>query len=494
MTLLRFPEKVPNLLYVIYGFCLCTITIFISPYILVSDYSLLIKIQQSDNLTFSNFLNFHFLILYFLYFLLNFFTNDHYSILRIINLFYSFSIIYISYKIIKLKFYDLEIWSPITTITFSGVFILLSLTIQNYLASGLISLTIFYFLLKIFEDENFLNNFFFTLFSIIAMLMGSFFFLIIISYFGFIKILNLKLSKEKKLHFISNLCLIYILAVSLLIIQQINYENFSIHINLSFMEIMNRIIHIIVLFLPIFGLFFVSLFFNVFRKLNWNKDILSFLIIILISLLIFIFSKEKNYSSLVFMLPFLVIYIYRTLEFLELRFSKFSYIFIYFIPILIIYASTSNYNEIKDIPSINYVFYALISFMALISPVLIFQKQSLINTQKITTFSLLAIYTISLVFFHSQYNKYLIHNVISKSLVNDFGCKIDNTKISLSQKKDVLSLFYIKNLETNFKHNCSVKINFTTLNDLPISDIKSVNKTYFDIDMKSFMNLNIKKL
>tara|TARA_Y100000996_G_scaffold225635_1_gene177488 strand:+ start:360 stop:1844 length:1485 start_codon:yes stop_codon:yes gene_type:complete len=494
MSFFRFPEKIPNLFYLIYGLFLTTIAASLLPYFVLSDYSLLIEMHQEDHWAISNLLDLHLLILSMLYFFLDLFVPNDYLILRIINLIYSILIIYISYKIIKLKFYDLDVWSPLITIAFSGVIISLFFTLQNYLASGLTSLIIFYFLLKIFEEENLLNNLLFTFFSLATMLMGNFFFLIIITVYSLIKISGLKLQKEKRLNFISNLSLIYIIGITLFIIQNINYESFSMSINLSINEITGRIAKTVILLLPLFGVFFISLFFNIFKKLNWNKDLLLFLVIILVSLLIFIFSNKINYSSLVFLLPFFVIYIYRTLEFVDLKFSKFIYIFMFVLPILIIYVDTSLYKEINDIPVINYIFYTGIIFVSLFNPIFVIHNQSLINTQKIAIFSFLITLTIAFGFFYSQYNKQLIQNVIPMALADDFACNLDSTRITSNKRSQDIEFFYFKNLDPNFKHTCHIQLNFTSLNDLPIDDIKSVNKTFFDMNSKSFINLNIKKL
>ena len=470
------------------------IAIFLYPFFIIPDYLLLIKIDQIDSLILSNILNIHFFILLIFQKFLEIFSFNNLLILRLVNLFYISLIIFISYKIIKIKFYDLNIWSPLTTIFISGIVIFSLMTIQNYLASALVSLVTFYFLLKIFEEDKFINNILFTFFSLITMLMNNFFFLIIVTLYSTIKLINFKLQNEKKLNFISNLSLIYILAVSLIIIQQINYENFLFELNTSFDEITERIKKIVILFLPLFGIFFISLFFNIFKKINWNKDLLLFLLIILISLLAFIFSKQLNYKYLVFSLPFFVIYTYRTLEFVNLRFSKFPYIFMFFLPILIIFFDTSFYLEMEDIPLSNYIFYISIILISLINPIFVIQNQSIIDVQKIATYSFLTLISVSSFFLYYQYNKLLIQNIIPSVLLEEFGCNINSSKFTVTKINDDFKFYFSKNLRLDNNQSCHFELNFTSLNDVPINDINSVNKTILDMSLKTFLNLNFKQL
>ena len=46
----------------------------------------------------------------------------------------------------------------------------------------------------------------------------------------------------------------------------------------------------------------------------------------------------------------------------------------------------------------------------------------------------------------------------------------------------------------NFEPECNIQLTFTSLTDLPIDDINSVNKTTLDLNQKSFININFKKL
>ena len=89
----------------------------------------------------------------------------------------------------------------------------------------------------------------------------------------------------------------------------------------------------------------------------------------------FIFYPITNYAPLVFLLPFLSIYIYRTLEFVEIKYLKIIYLSLFFIPFFIIYLETTLNAENSEIAIINFIFYLLIVFLSLINPFFIFEKQ-----------------------------------------------------------------------------------------------------------------------
>ena len=46
----------------------------------------------------------------------------------------------------------------------------------------------------------------------------------------------------------------------------------------------------------------------------------------------------------------------------------------------------------------------------------------------------------------------------------------------------------------NLEPECNIQLTITSLTDLPINDINSVNKTILDLNQKSFININFKKL
>ena len=176
MSLFRFPEKIPNLFYFIYGFLLLVLTVFVVPLFMTSDLTNSVNLIRNYEWNFFEVSNIHFFFLMMFNSLLGYFSIASYEILKFLNLIYLLLLIFISYKIIKLKFYDLEVWSPLSIIIFSGIIFFCSLTLQHHLIGGLVTLIIFYFYLKIFEEEKIINNILFSFFCILALLMGNFFF------------------------------------------------------------------------------------------------------------------------------------------------------------------------------------------------------------------------------------------------------------------------------------------------------------------------------
>ena len=106
----------------------------------------------------------------------------------------------------------------------------------------------------------------------------------------------------------------------------------------------------------------------------------------------------------------------------------------------------------------------------------------------------MSIFTVSLAFFYYQYHSQLLHKVIPLTLSEDFQCAIESTKITSNDGLQVLNYHFYDNAYLDIENKCHVEVSFTPLNDLPINDINSVNKTILNINQKLFVNLNMKKL
>ena len=369
MNFFRFPESIPTIFYTIIWICLLAAISLGTPYYFTDDLNLLISLKNNNLVSnFSDFINPHLILLNLAIKISNVFALDNYLLLRFLNFIYLGLVILVTYKIIKLKFYDLHYLMPLTAVLFSGT-ILISLTsINDSLLSGLTTLLIIYYLMRIFDEEKILNIFFFILFSLIALILNNFFFIILISFLILLKLFNLKLEKKKRMSLISYLCSIYIIALIFLIIQGIDETDNLSTFNYDLSILMQRIIESIIFLLPLISLLIIAIFYNVFKRVNWNKDLITFFSLIIISWFLFIFSKKFNLSILVFMLPIMSIYIFRTLEFVELKWSKIFLISLILIPAIIIYFDTSLYQNMSDIPHINYLFYSSIILASLINP------------------------------------------------------------------------------------------------------------------------------
>ncbi len=496
MNFFRFPENIPTIFYTITWLCLLAVISIGTPYYFTDDLNLLISLKNNNLVSnFSEFINPHLILLNLAIKISNLFDLDNYLILRFLNFIYLGLIILVTYKIIKLKFYDLHYLMPLTAVLFSGAILISITTINGALLSGLITLLIIYYLIRIFVEENILNVLFFILFSLIALILNNFFFIILISFLTILKLFNLKLEKKKRLSLISYLCSIYIIALIFLIIQGINETDSLFAFNYDLSILIKRIIESIIFLLPLISMLIIAIFYNIFKRVNWNKDLITFFSLIIISWFLFIFSNKLNLSILVFMLPIMSIYIFRTLEFVELKWSKIFLISLILIPAIIIYFDTSLYQNMSDIPRINYLFYSSIIVASLINPIFSLQKKSLTAVYKIISFSLILSLFFSIIFFYSQYMSKILSFVIPDILLNELNCDIQKTEFILEEDYPLdLMLFFSDKVDPDYFSDCQIVLTFSSIDSTPIDDGDTINKTILDLTSKSYINLNFKKL
>ena len=161
----------------------------------------------------------------------------------------------------------------------------------------------------------------------------------------FIKLINLKLEKKKRLNLISYQSFIYISFLFFLIIQGINKTDYYSILNLDPNILLKKLSKSVIILLTLLSLLIISIFYNGIKRINWNKELIIFLFSIILCWFIFIFSNKSNISILIFLLPIMSIYIFRTLEFVELKWSKIVLVTLFFIPASIIYFDTSLYHS-----------------------------------------------------------------------------------------------------------------------------------------------------
>ena len=143
-------------------------------------------------------------------------------------------LIFLNIKIIKLKFYDLNIYLPITAFLFTGPIIFSLIVDIKFLVSGLLTLSVFYFQLRHLDNQKIIDFIFLIIFSLLALIIKNFYFLIIISLLACFKIFNFKTNKEEKINILSKLAIIYLLFFVFLIINSIQQSPSLININLNF--------------------------------------------------------------------------------------------------------------------------------------------------------------------------------------------------------------------------------------------------------------------
>ena len=489
----RILTKIPYFFLLAWGIILLSFAAFFFPFGTESDEQFFNLIANQDSWSFRNSINVHNIFSYFLHLILDSYEIRSLYGYRFLNLIYFSFLIFTLYKIIKLQFYDLKIFPVLTAITCSGVAFIGFLSLHGTLFIGLISLIVFNFQIKFFMEDKTYNSFFLSLFCIIALSLGNYFFLLIVTTLSILKLSDWKIEKNKRLAILSNLSFIYILAIIFVIFDQIYGEQILFKTNLSLSEILNRTYLIVGLLLPIIGILIISLYFNLLKKINWNKDLFLYLLLIAISIVAFIFLNNQTFSIIIFILSILTIYIFRTLEFVELKWLRFFYLSFLLLPAFVIYADTSLYPNIEAIPKLNYFFYALIVIICFINPAFSLQSQLFVESYKTIIFSFLLLLSISLSFFAVNYQNQFLHIGISETITNDFSCNLEKTQIISNHENPTISLYFSKSLNPTYFPDCEIELSFTSLNEAPIDNSSSINKTLLDLNQKSFINVNFIK-
>ena len=404
-------------------------------------------------------------------------------------------LIFLNIKIIKLKFYDLNLHAPIIAFLFTGP-ILFSLIVDiNFLVSGLFTLSTFYFQIKYLDDLKRNDLIFLIIFSVLAFSNGNYYFLIIITILASIKIFNFKINKEDKIKILSNLTILYLLFFIFLIINSINQSLNIMNINFNFEIFIQKVFIILLLFLPLMGLLINALLFNIFKRVNWNKDLILFLIVGITSLVIYLFSSSKDMSPLIFGSSIITIYIFRTLEFVELKWTKVFFLTLVILPVAVIILDNTLYQSKEEIPVLNYIIYAGLVIIGLINPFFYFQKQTSIEILKISLFSISLNALLVFSFILLQYKNYFIAEVIQSSIEKDFDCSFETTKLTMENiDPNIISNYLINNTKLVNNYTCELLIKFNSLDNMPIENQESINKTALDIQTRKFININLSKI
>ena len=489
----RILTKIPYFFLLACSFILLFFTAFLFPFGTESDSQILNLITDKDSWSFRDSINVHNIFLYFVNLVLDSYKIPSFYGYRFLNLIYFSLLIFTLYKIIKLQFYDLKIIPVLTAITCTGVIFISFLSLQGFLFIGVISLIIFYFQIKFFIEEKTYNSFFLGLFCVIALSLGNYFFLLIVTTLSILKLSDWKIEKNKRFAILSNLSFIYILAIIFVILDQIYGEQLLLKINFSLSEILKRTYLIIGLLLPMIGILIISFYYNLVKKINWNKELFLYLLLITISFLAFIFLNNQIFSIIIFILSILTIYIFRTLEFVELKWLRLFYLSFLLLPAFAIYVDTSLYPNIEAIPKFNYLFYALIVIISLVNPAFSMQSQLFVESYKIIAFSFLLLLSISLSFFAINYQSKFLHKGIAQTITDDLSCDLDKTEIISNLENPTISLYFPKNLNPTYFPDCEIELAFTSLDETPIDNPSSINKTLLDLNQKSFINVNFIK-
>ena len=186
----RILTKIPYFFLLAWGIILLFFTAFLFPFGTESDAQFFNLIANQDSWSFRNSINVHNIFSYFLHLILDSYEIRSLYGYRFLNLIYFSFLIFTLYKIIKLQFYDLKILPVLTAITCSGVAFIGFLSLHGTLFIGLISLIVFNFQIKFFMEDKTYNSFFLSLFCIIALSLGNYFFLLIVTTLSILKLSN----------------------------------------------------------------------------------------------------------------------------------------------------------------------------------------------------------------------------------------------------------------------------------------------------------------
>ena len=127
------------------------------------------------------------------------------------------------------------------------------------------------------------------------------------------------------------------------------------------------------------------------------------------------------------------------------------------------------------------------------NPAFSMQSQLFVESYKIIAFSFLLLLSISLSFFAINYQSKFLHKGIAQTITDDLSCDLDKTEIISNLENPTISLYFPKNLKPTYFPDCEIELAFTSLDEMPIDNPSSINKTLLDLNQKSFINVNFIK-
>ena len=180
---------------------------------------------------------------------------------------------------------------------------------------------------------------------------------------------------------------------------------------------------------------------------------------------------------------------------MDFRWTKILFLLVLVLPVSIVVLDISLYQSKQDIPITNYILYAGLILIGLINPFFYFQKQTSADIIKILLFSISLNALLVSVFIYFYYKNHFLHQVIKSSIENDLNCNFETTKLVLvSSDTSIMPDQLMNNLKLNNNISCEILINFNSLDNIPIENQESLNKTALDIQIRKFININFSKI
>ncbi|MDC1315891.1 glycosyltransferase family 39 protein, partial [Alphaproteobacteria bacterium] len=265
----------------------------------------------------------------------NFFDKEIWMF-RIPSLLSFMLLLFFTHKLARLLFYDLNTMIPLVALAGTIIVIFESIQATTDMAYAAFSIMSLFFFIKCFKKENNYSHIFFIISSLIAMLIKGPLFLVIIGVTLFFKLSDFSISNKKKIMQLSNLSIVVLSSIFLGILyniltdgqffQQSLIKDFSEKIITS-QESHGGIfgyyfLGSFLIVFPIYPLFIIGIFYNLFKKINWDRNLLMILTTIFLFILLLEIIPTKLPHYILPVIPLMAIYLSRTLEFIEFKLSK----------------------------------------------------------------------------------------------------------------------------------------------------------------------------
>mgnify|MGYP006085031713 FL=1 len=414
--------------------------------------------------------------------------------------------LFFTHKLARLLFYDLNTMIPIAALSGTIIVMFEALQATTDMAYTAFSLMSYYYFLKSFHEEKKYSHILFVISGLIAMLIKGPIFLITIAVVIVFKLLDFDISIKKKIIQLSNISIIILVSVFLAILYNMLTEGQFLQQSLI-NDFGNKLISTqeshggiygyyflgsFLIVFPIYPLLIIGIFFNFFKKINWDKN----LIIILSSILLFMLSLElvptKLPHYILPVVPLMAIYLSRTLEFIEFKWSKILLGLNIVLVLALIYLDLKAYEITgENRNNLSFLYYGLMIIPLTLNPFFFTNNQSLLNIIKMCSISssfLVLITILNVIFLHKNI---WIGNGIENYINRHYECNQNyNINITGINEPSLVFKFY-ENF--NLKSDCNIKIQVSDSNNIPINDTASTNQSFFNYSNGKKINLNFSK-
>ncbi len=436
----------------------------------------------------------------------NNFLDKEIWMFRIPSLLSFILLLFFTHKLARLLFYDLNTMIPLVALAGTIIVIFESIQATTDMAYAAFSIMSLFFFIKFFQKENNYSHIFFIISSLIAMLIKGPLFLVIIGVTLFFKLSDFSISNKKKIMQLSNLSIVVLSSIFLGILYNILTDGqfFQQSLIKDFGEkiITSQESHggifgyyflgsFLIVF-PIYPLFIIGIFYNLFKKINWDRNLLMILTTIFLFILLLEIIPTKLPHYILPVIPLMAIYLSRTLEFIEFKLSKIIIGLNMFLVLGLIlldfklYEITGEYRN-----NLSYLYYVSMTIPLILNPIFFKNNQSLLNIVKLSSISSSLLVLITIINLNFMHKNIWIADGIEEFINTNYECDRNyNLNITGINEPSLIFEFY-ENLKST--SNCEIRVRASELNDMPIDNTNSTNKTFFNYSNGKKINLNFSK-